>query len=166
MKILYCHKYVSPRTKVLSWEEKGIRDISYTLKDRESKLFNDAINLASERMAKLIPSSCVLVPIPSSKGDVAVNRILANAIAKLVPQAEVVDCLCRTQAVESSCSRHRSYKGPLPVSGHCIVCKNKRFDAAPVYFIDNVSTSGNTIKAARAAVGIGNGLVFADADLL
>jgi len=31
------------------------------------------------------------------------------------------------------------------------------------YFVDNVTTSGNTLEAARAALGFGAGLVFADA---
>jgi hypothetical protein len=31
------------------------------------------------------------------------------------------------------------------------------------YFIDNVTTSGNTLETARAALGFGAGLVFADA---
>jgi len=31
------------------------------------------------------------------------------------------------------------------------------------YFVDNVTTSGNTLAAARAALGFGAGLVFADA---
>ena len=33
----------------------------------------------------------------------------------------------------------------------------------PVYFVDNVITTGNTIRAARAALGWGTGLVYADA---
>ncbi len=31
------------------------------------------------------------------------------------------------------------------------------------YFVDNVTTSGNTLQAARDALGFGAGLVFADA---
>src|SRR5439155_8228098 len=31
------------------------------------------------------------------------------------------------------------------------------------YFVDNVTTSGHTLEAARAALGFGAGLVFADA---
>jgi hypothetical protein len=31
------------------------------------------------------------------------------------------------------------------------------------YFVDNVTTSGNTLEAARLALGFGAGLVFADA---
>ncbi len=31
------------------------------------------------------------------------------------------------------------------------------------YFVDNVTTSGNTLQAARDAMGFGAGLVFADA---
>jgi hypothetical protein len=33
----------------------------------------------------------------------------------------------------------------------------------PVYFVDNVITTGNTIRAARAALGWGTGLAYADA---
>ena len=31
------------------------------------------------------------------------------------------------------------------------------------YFVDNVTTSGHTLEAARPALGFGAGLVFADA---
>jgi hypothetical protein len=31
------------------------------------------------------------------------------------------------------------------------------------YFVDNVTTSGHTLEAARLALGFGAGLVFADA---
>jgi hypothetical protein len=33
----------------------------------------------------------------------------------------------------------------------------------PVYFVDNVTTTGATLRAARAAFGFGDALVFADA---
>jgi hypothetical protein len=34
----------------------------------------------------------------------------------------------------------------------------------PVYFVDNVITTGTTIAACRRAVGFGTGLAYADAD--
>ena len=33
----------------------------------------------------------------------------------------------------------------------------------PLYFVDNVVTTGNTIRAARAVLGWGTGLAYADA---
>ena len=33
----------------------------------------------------------------------------------------------------------------------------------PLYFVDNVITTGNTIRAARAVLGWGTGLAYADA---
>lgn len=38
------------------------------------------------------------------------------------------------------------------------------FHLAPIYFVDNVATSGNTLAACSAALfGFGTGLVYADA---
>ena len=36
----------------------------------------------------------------------------------------------------------------------------------PLYFVDNVITTGNTIRAARAVLGWGTGLAYGDASCL
>jgi hypothetical protein len=169
MQIHAARKYVSPRTRPLTLEEKETRRLSYALKDWTAPTFADDVKTAAREMARLILSPCILVPVPSSQASTAANRKLAEAIAHLVPSAKVADVLTRAAPVESSCNRHRRNAGPLPVADHHITRKpNKWLSMRPdtrLYFVDNTSTSGNTLAACRAAIGAGEGLVFSDAGL-
>jgi len=143
----------------LNAEEQETRRLAYALKTADP----DAVRTAAPEMARLIDGPCWLVPIPTSRGSIAPNLALALEIAKHVPGARVAMQLHRVAPVESSCERHRRTAGPIPVAAHGFTRRGPPLTARPLYFVDNVTTSGNTLAAARIAFGFGAGLVFADA---
>ena len=151
--------YVSPRTRPLNAEERETRRIAYDLKDA----IPDAIQAAAPEMARMIDGPCWLVPVPTSRGSIAPNLALALEIAKHVPGARVAPHLYRLRPVPSSCERHRQRLGPIPVAAHHFERRGPPLIVRPLYFVDNVTTSGNTLEAARRAFGFGEGLVYADA---
>jgi hypothetical protein len=104
-----------------------------------------------------------LVPIPDSTGNTDANARLSHHIARLVPGAQIVKAIHRTQPVQSQCARHKLALGPIPPDQHHFARTRKLLSLRQTYFVDNVTTSGNTLEAARAALGFGAGLVFADA---
>jgi len=139
------------------------RGLSYLLK--ESDCPENAIHLAAREMAALVWGPCNLIPAPSHTGSTAANLRLAHAIAGYVTGgAQVFDILGRAAQVESSCTRHRTNQPPLTVADHQIIRTNPRLiPCRPSYIVDNVTTSGTTIRACQAALNFGSGLVFADA---
>ena len=151
--------YVSPRTRPLNAEEQETRRLAYALKTAEPA----AVKTAALDMARIIDGPCWLVPIPTSAGTIAPNLALALEIAKHVPGARVAPHLHRPKPVPSSCERHRKAQGPIAVEAHGFTRRGPMLTARPLYFVDNVTTSGNTLEAARRAFGFGEGLVFADA---
>ncbi len=169
MNIHAARKYVSPRSRPLTPEEWNTRNISYDLKNACNQDYTLALHTAAHEMAALLEglctgAPCALIPIPSSNGSTEANRRLANQIAQHIEGARVVDCLRRTQPVESSCERHKAKRGPLPIDQHHMERNPKKWlDAARTFFVDNCTTSGNTLQAARQALGFGEGLVFSDA---
>ncbi len=156
---LYARLYVSPRTRPLTAEESETRRIAYALKVAEAV----AVQVAAAEMAALIDGPCWLVPVPTSRGSIGLNLALALAIAGRVPGARVAPHLHRARPVPSSCERHRKAQGGLTVAEHGFFRRGPPLTARPLYFVDNVTTSGNTLAAARLAFGFGAGLVFADA---
>ena len=118
-------------------------------------------------MAPLITGPCWLVPIPSSTGNTDANLQLASMIAHLVSTpaapAQVVKAIARTQAISSQCERHRHAQGAISREAHNFIRTPKTLTLRQTYFVDNVTTSGHTLEAARMALGFGTGLVFADA---
>ena len=164
MNIHAARRYISPRTRALTPEEQETRWISYALKDWTAPEFTLALQAAAPEMAGMIKGPCALIPIPSSTGSTQANRRLANQIAQRVDGARVVDCLRRTQPVESSCERHKTKRGPLPIDQHHLERDpTKWLDTVRTYFVDNTTTSGNTLRAARKALGFGDAIVFSDA---
>jgi len=157
---LAARRYVSPQARPLTAEEAEIRRIAYALKRGEE------IDLAAREMAGLIPPdlpTLTLVPVPSSSGCTEANRLLAHAIATAYgPQARVVAAMLRVHPVESSCDRRRRGLPGLTAADHEFV-RVGGWLALPVFLVDNVITTGATLTAARAAIGLGTGLVFADA---
>jgi len=124
----------------------------------------------ASQMAKLIAGeNCILIPVPDSKGDTYQNQCLAHSIANhLDPKStgcvRVKDILTRTKPTESQCARHRKGKTPLTPEQLNICTKpHKPFDLRPIYFVDNVITSGATIQACHDALGFGTGLCYAEA---
>ena len=161
MNILSPRRFKSRRLGPLSDTEIATRATAYALKDTKTPAA--VVDTAAREMAALITGPCWLVPIPSSTGDTRANAILAAAIAMHCPGAQVVKAIYRTQPVESQCQRHKAGLGPIARDAHHLRRVPKQLGLRQVYFVDNVTTSGNTMHAARQALGYGSGLVFADA---
>ncbi len=165
-RILSAHRYVPSCAPHRSPEDVIRRLNAYALKSPACP--EDVVDECAIDMARLIAGpDCILVPIPAHDGTTATTRRLAEAIALHADcdTVRVADILTRSAPVPSSCDRHRAKLGPLPVAEHHIVTRpHDPFHLAPVYYVDNVATSGNTITAAAAALcGFGTGLVYADA---
>ena len=84
-------------------------------------------------------------------------------IARYCPGAQVAKAINRTQPIQSQCARHKLALGPILPEAHHLARTRKMLTLRQTYFVDNVTTSGHTLEAARAALGFGAGLVFADA---
>lgn len=154
-----CRKYVSPRTRALTSTEVFVRAVSLRLKEADE----NAIAMAASEMAAKISGPCLLVPVPASSCSLRQNYALAVAIAAFVPGAKVVCAVARQYPTKSSfASRQQGLTG-LDVWEHPIIRTVELDSTLTVYFVDNVFTSGATIEACRRALGVGIGLVYADA---
>jgi hypothetical protein len=122
-----------------------------------------AVQIAAPHMAALIDGPCWLVPVPASNGSLIANLALARAIAELVLGARVKCAIGRAYSVESSASRRMRGLFGLTVEQHAIIRTVGPIELMPVYFVDNVITTGTTIAACRRALGWGIGLAYADA---
>jgi predicted amidophosphoribosyltransferase len=161
-------RYISPRTRPLTSEEAHVRALAYMLKDQNCD--QDLIEAAAREMAKLIEGERgYLIPVPSHTRNTTANCRLARAIAFCTGgKFEVRDMLDREEPTESACERHRNKLPPLDPNAHMISvhrpAKLILTGTEKIYFVDNVITSGNTIEACRRAMlGLGTGLVYADA---
>ena len=161
MNILAARKYPTPRNGQLSNEEAETRRLAYAIKDMRAP--HADMDTAARAMAALISGPCWLVPVPDSRGSTDANARLAHAIANHCPEAQIAKAITRTQAVPSQCERHKHALGPITPEQHHIARTRKTLTLRQTYFVDNVTTSGNTLQAARDALGFGAGLVFADA---
>ena len=155
--------YVSPRSRPLNAFEMETRGLSYLLKDHDCP--EQAVHVAAREMAALVWGPCNLIPVPGHTGDTSANLRLARTIAGYVTGgATVFDILGRRAPVDSACVRHKTGVPPLTVAEHGIVRTSPRLiPCRPTYLVDNVTTSGTTIRACQDALGFGAGLVFADA---
>ena len=156
---LYVVKYVSPHNRPPCPEELFARRIARELKVPTV----NAINIAATAMAALIDGPCWLVPVPASTGSLIPNLRLAVAIARLVPLARIKCAVARSHPVPSSTLLRRCGQPGLRVEEHAIVRAVGPIELVPVYFVDNVITTGNTVEACRRALGWGHGLAYADA---
>jgi hypothetical protein len=123
----------------------------------------EAIQIAAPAMAALINGPCWLVPVPASTASLSANFALANAIAELVHGARVKCAIGRAHPVESSARRRMRGLPGLTVEEHAIIRAVGPIQLMPVYFVDNVITTGTTMAACRRALGWGIGLAYADA---
>ena len=158
--IRYATRYVSPRARPLTESEKFVRQVAYGLKVPTP----DALWVAAPLMSSLIdPGPCWLIPIPSSSGSTDANMALCRSLRSFVPDARIIIGIRRKHPVESSCARRRNGLFGLSVEQHAFARCCGPLLRLPVWFVDNVVTTGSTLKAAHFAFGTGNGLVFADA---
>jgi len=158
--IRHATRYVSPRQRPLTIAEKLVRDIAYDLKVPTPPALAAAVPLMA---ALLDPTPCWLIPVPSSSGDTGANLALAMAIKRLIPGARIRIGIRRLHPVESSCVRRRRGLMGLTIAEHAFVRCVGPLHRLPVWFVDNVVTTGNTLQAAHLAFGTGDGLVYADA---
>lgn len=155
--ILFAHEYVSPRARSLTDEEKRVREVAYAIKDKNNL---EAISTAAKEMADLVNSSNILVPIPSSKGDTDATGLLAQEIANITG-AEVRDILGIKKKRESTRERAKAGKRRITPDKMGLELKDGDIDARRVLFVDNVATSGASIRAAVNLINGGRGLVYA-----
>ena len=155
----YVSKYVALGYRTPSQEEIAICRTARQLKIPTE----EAIQEAAPAMAALIDGPCWLVPVPASNGSLAANLVLANAIAAFVPGARVKCAVGRSRPVESACQRRVRGLHGLKIDDHVITRIVGPMEPIPLYFIDNVITTGTTIAACRRALGWGDGLTYADA---
>ena len=161
MNILAARKYQTPRNGLLTLEQTETRRLAYSIKSTASPSVD--FDTAAREMAALITGPCWLVPIPDSTGNADANTRLAHHIATRCPGAQLVKAIYRTQPVQSQCARHKLALGPITPEQHHLARNRKVLTLRQTYFVDNVTTSGHTLEAARLALGFGAGLVFADA---
>jgi hypothetical protein len=158
--IHYATRYVSPRSRPLTEGEKLIRQVAYDLKIPTPA----AIAIAAPLMAVLLGREpCWLIPVPSSCGSTEANMELCRALQRLIPGARIVVGIRRTGPVESSCARRRRGLLGLSVNQHLFNRCCGPLLRLPVWFVDNVVTTGATLRAAHLAFGTGGGVVYADA---
>ena len=158
--ILYATRYVSPRSRPLTDSEKVIRQTAYDLKIPTPA----AIEIAAPMMAvHLDREPCWCMPIPSSSGCTEANLALCRALQNIIPEARIVVGIRRVHPVESSCARRRRGLLGLSAEQHDFKRCCGPLLRLPVWFVDNVITTGTTLKAAHLAFGTGGGVVFADA---
>jgi len=113
-------------------------------------------------MAALIPKeagkSAILVPIPGHTGETTANVALAERIAAIT-EGRVADVLKRQAGQSQRDARVAGRRTMKPVEFGMV--STETLDGDNVFFVDNVISSGATIRAARDAVGGGKGLVYA-----
>ncbi len=172
MNTITAHKYVSPRARPLTPEEAEVRRLAYALKIPTA----EACETAARDLAPLLDAAeapdthIVLMPVPASTGSVDANRQLANELAAEVHRryparrVQIKITVGRMHPVESSCVRRRRGLPGLRPEDHAMIRVAGPLTATGTayYFVDNVATTGATLAACRAALGFGDGIVWAD----
>ena len=172
MNTIAAHKYVSPRTRPLTPEEAEVRRIAYALKVPTA----EACEIAARALAPLLDAAetpgirIVLMPVPASTGSTDANRQLANELAAQIHRrypdrrVQVKIAVGRKHPVESSCVRRKRRVCGLRGREHAFirVAGPLTANGTAYYFVDNMATTGATLAACRAALGFGDGIVWAD----
>ena len=162
MRTLTAFRYVSPRTRPLNFQEAEVRRLSYAIKSPQASA--EDVATAAKAMAALIETPCWLIPIPDRNGNTDANAKLASQIALYAGNgAQVVKAIVRVRPIQSQCDRHKLRLGPITPDEHHLRRTGKYLTLRQTYFVDNVTTSGNTFQAAHNAMTFGTGLAFADA---
>jgi len=172
MRTIAAHKYVNPRARPLTPEEAEVRRIAYALKVPTA----EACETAARDLAPLLDAAeapdthIVLMPVPASTGSTDANRQFANELAAEVHRryparrVQIKITVGRKHPVESSCVRRKRGLPGLRGDEHAFIRVAGPLTATGTayYFIDNMATTGSTLDACRAALGFGDGIVYAD----
>lgn len=110
-----------------------------------------AVMVAARAMAKKVPAGSILVPIPSADGGCYANRTLAHAICLQTPGVRVVEALRGSRRR----SQYDAKKSGVALRAHelKIFAQLTLSDHSGVVLIDNVLDTGETYRAACAALG-------------
>lgn len=152
MKIVAVHKYAGKA-----------REMAKRIKNAAD---DEALQQAAQEMAPLVPKGAVLIPAPSSTGLNRSMVVLANYIASLT-EGKVVEAIKRIHPVASSMMLRQAGKAAVSLEEHIasmeLVIRPPQH-VTKVVVIDNVVTSGNTLKAMEAHLGVEvQAVVYADA---
>jgi hypothetical protein len=192
MRILAARKYPNPRKGQLSLAESETRRLAYAIKDPRSPSADfDTAARAMARLITapcwLVPvpdshgstranvilcshiarhvSLSTSVPLSATgrgvRGEVSGNNPVIQLSSN--PVCQIAHALRRTMPIFPQCERHRRNLPATPPTEHHLKATLWSLGHRQVYFVDNVATSGNTLRAAYAAMNRGAGLVFADA---
>lgn len=131
----------------------ALRSLAMQIKSQDA----DAIEEAARQIVRALPLTLrgprvVLVPVPSSKGDTTANLRLAQALARRL-SARVADVL-QGVARQSNVSRKRSGQTSLRAQQMPMSASGLSWEpSSQVFFVDNVFDTGETMRAARRALG-------------
>jgi|SRR5690625_179607 len=112
-----------------------------------------AIEIVSKHMARSVPKGAVLVPMPGASG-------YADAMLKLViGMQRYTGSSVSTADILYSAPRASQYQSKkngvvLTPKDLALQAKKHNFELSRLVLVDNVADTGNTIKAARIALGI------------
>ena len=134
----------------------GLREIAHGLKRGDKS----SISKAASLMALNVPPKAVLVPMPGHEGPATTMLPLAEAIAKRVEGATVVDALVAEPHESNYTHKQRAHR-PVKVVMHRTDAKIPK--GRPVLVVDNVIASGATYRAAQDAIPGADLLTLADA---
>lgn len=137
----------TPISKEISHKIKGESVGGLPISEREQR---EAIEVAADDMAKLIPSNAILVPVPSRKGYATSTKMLADAISKR-NKAVVKDVLRGRNRMSSYVMKQKGQEVSAIDFGLYLTEPLQ----GKVFFIDNVISSGAT---ARAVCSVCNGV--------
>lgn len=140
--------------------------LSRELANRIKNAVDDrAIQQAAEEMSEHVPDGAILVPAPSSSGRNSAMLVLAQHIAQLVPGASAVEAVIRAAPMPSKLLLRRAGKR-LPSFADQVASMRliqPLANTSPVWIVDNVVTSGETIRAVEAVIGFDvNAIVYAE----
>lgn len=133
-----------------------MRELAHGIKTGEK----NAIAESARILADYVHDNAVLVPMPSHTGKATTMKTLAEAIAKIRPDVEVIDAL-KSDPHESNYTHKQRLHKPVAVTMHPTGAKIP--DGRPVMVLDNVLASGTTARAALAVIPDADILVLGDA---
>lgn len=133
------------------------RKIANALKEKDA----DAVRVAAEEIANILPSDCVLVPMPSHLGYANDTKVLAEAVSRITGN-EVIDALEGFSRESVRVAKEKRHK--FTPEGFGFRLKESLPEGKQVVIIDNVIASGTTAAAASRATkgGLVVGYAYAE----